>query len=187
MCLCEFFCFVDGSAGGPRYADSASRVLLVHGVCLFNVAMESVTSRGMHTVHPEWGTSLLPFLPSPPSPSPPLPLMQSKVGEFLQLAGNTLVSFLEAYRDSAPPNEVHPEAQFVLALCGTITSEVPMFLLAALISSFPFPPSLLPSPLLSLDIAASTYGREFLCSCEDGRRLIDTLCSVLGTTPPLRH
>lgn len=49
--------------------------------------------------------------------------LQSKVGEFFHLTGSTLVSFLEAYHDSTPPNETHPEAQFVLALCGTITSK----------------------------------------------------------------
>lgn len=216
--------------------------MLFHGFSLLYVAMESVTSRGMHTVHSERGEDslclfsppalfylytlpppsflssfLLPLLviPSssslflPPlsrsllpsflfSPSPLLPLLsfpslflllslsqtlshpslfsQSKVGEFLQLAGSTLLSFLEAYRDSAPPDETHPEAQFVLALCGTITSEI-----AVMLTVHGYHHCHLIG--VDLDIAASTYGRDFLCNCEDGTRLIDTLCSVLGTTP----
>ena len=38
-------------------------------------------------------------------------------------------------------------------------------------------------PLLLADIAASTYGRDYLANCEDGRKLIDTLCSVAASTP----
>ena len=43
--------------------------------------------------------------------------------EFLALAGSTLQSFLATYGRGEMPGETSEEAQFVLALCGIITSE----------------------------------------------------------------
>ena len=45
------------------------------------------------------------------------------VSEFLQLAASTLQSYLDTYTTESLPNESSLESQFVLALCGTITSE----------------------------------------------------------------
>ena len=49
--------------------------------------------------------------------------LQSKVSEFLQLVSSTLQSDLATYSDSGMPDEGSEEAQFVLALCGIVTSE----------------------------------------------------------------
>ncbi len=43
--------------------------------------------------------------------------------EFLELMSSTLQSFLTAYTDDLPSMESN-EAQFILALCGIITSEL---------------------------------------------------------------
>ena len=48
--------------------------------------------------------------------------MQEKVSEFLRLGASTLQSYLDTYADSLP-DEASLESQFVLALCGTVTSE----------------------------------------------------------------
>ena len=50
------------------------------------------------------------------------PSPQSKVGEFLRLVGVTLQSYMATYRDGGL-EEDSEESQFVLALCGTITSK----------------------------------------------------------------
>ena len=49
-------------------------------------------------------------------------MVQSKVEEFLSLVSNTLESYLHTYKDEVP-QEVEDETQFVLALCGVITSK----------------------------------------------------------------
>ena len=46
---------------------------------------------------------------------------QSNVGEFLELVGSTLQSYLATYSDELP-GEDSEETQFVLSLCGTVTS-----------------------------------------------------------------
>ena len=48
--------------------------------------------------------------------------LQSKVSEFLELVSSTLQSFLAAYTEDLPSEE-SDEAQFILALCGIVTSE----------------------------------------------------------------
>jgi hypothetical protein len=48
-------------------------------------------------------------------------LFQSQVDEFLQLVSSTLQSYHATYTDGLP-GETSEEAQFVLALCGIITS-----------------------------------------------------------------
>lgn len=50
--------------------------------------------------------------------------LQSKVPEFLALVGNTVVSYLSTYGSDAPEDNSE-DAQFVLSLCGTVTSESP--------------------------------------------------------------
>ena len=49
---------------------------------------------------------------------------QSRIGEFLELVGSTLDSYVQTYKeqDLGPSFEGRKEAQFVLAICGTITS-----------------------------------------------------------------
>ena len=70
---------------------------------------------------------MLTFLPSVQVTGPTLLLYctllfsQSKVTEFLGLVSSTLQSYLAAYSDDLP-NEESEEAQFILALCGIITS-----------------------------------------------------------------
>lgn len=81
-------------------------------------------------------------------------LTGSMVSEFLQLAASTLQSYLDTYTTESLPNESSLESQFVLALCGTITN-----------------------------IAASAYGRDFLSTREEGRALIDVLCTSLAEAP----
>ena len=49
--------------------------------------------------------------------------MQAKVAEFLSLVGNTIVSYLSTY-DTDAPEDTSEDAQFVLSLCGTVTSEL---------------------------------------------------------------
>ena len=50
-------------------------------------------------------------------------IMQAKIAEFLSLVGNTVVSYLSTYGSDAP-EETSDDAQFVLSLCGTVTSEL---------------------------------------------------------------
>ena len=50
-------------------------------------------------------------------------IMQAKIAEFLSLVGNTVVSYLGTYGADAP-EETSDDAQFVLSLCGTVTSEL---------------------------------------------------------------
>ena len=49
-------------------------------------------------------------------------LLQAKVAEFLQMVTSTLESYLATYKEDVP-QELADETQFVLALCGIITSE----------------------------------------------------------------
>ena len=49
------------------------------------------------------------------------PNFQSKVDDFLQLVSSTVQSFQVTYSDGVP-QESSEEVQFVLALCGIITS-----------------------------------------------------------------
>ncbi len=108
------------------------------------------------------------------------------MGKFLELVGCTLLSFLEAYQDSGPPDDANSESQFVLSLCGTITS-----MNSCMIKVIPFSLSVLIRGNVcrtifftsSLDIAASTYGRDFLSHSEDGKGLMDIFCSVLVSAP----
>ena len=48
---------------------------------------------------------------------------QSNVGEFLELVGSTLQSYLVTYNDELPAEDSE-ETQFVLSLCGTVTSRL---------------------------------------------------------------
>ena len=49
---------------------------------------------------------------------------QSQMAGFLQLVGLTVESYLSTYsEDSSPLTEDSEEVQFVLSLCGTVTSE----------------------------------------------------------------
>ena len=56
---------------------------------------------------------------------------QSMVNEFLRLVSTTLQSYLATYSDGLP-EESSEEAQFVLALCGIITSRCQYLLLKQL-------------------------------------------------------
>ena len=47
--------------------------------------------------------------------------LQTKVEEFLALVSTTIESYLQSYSDEVPV-ETSEETQFILALCGTITS-----------------------------------------------------------------
>ena len=47
--------------------------------------------------------------------------VQSKVEEFLGLTCTTVQSYVDAYRNDWPQEETN-ESNFILALCGTITS-----------------------------------------------------------------
>ena len=51
-------------------------------------------------------------------------LLQSKVEEFLGLTCSTMQSYVDAYHNDWPQEETN-ESGFILALCGTITSEFP--------------------------------------------------------------
>ena len=70
-------------------------------------------------------------------PTPPFSSSQSKVQEFLALTGSTLQSFLATYGRGEMPGETSEEAQFVLALCGIITSEGATIMGVALSISLP--------------------------------------------------
>ena len=50
--------------------------------------------------------------------------IQSMVSDFFQLGASTLQSYLDAYNTDTLPDECSLESQFVLALCGTITSKL---------------------------------------------------------------
>ena len=50
--------------------------------------------------------------------------IQSMVSDFFQLGASTLQSYLDAYNTDTLPDECSLESQFVLALCGTITSKI---------------------------------------------------------------
>ena len=52
-----------------------------------------------------------------------LHVLQSKVKEFLELAGSTLDTYMATY-DTAEefPSDTYPPAQFITALTGVITS-----------------------------------------------------------------
>ena len=53
-------------------------------------------------------------------------LLQSKVEEFLGLTCSTMQSYVDAYHNDWPQEETN-ESGFILALCGTITSEFSSF------------------------------------------------------------
>ena len=48
---------------------------------------------------------------------------QTKVDEFLSLVSSTLESYLQAYKEDWPQDGME-ETQFILALCGIITSKL---------------------------------------------------------------
>ena len=58
-------------------------------------------------------------------------ILQAKIAEFLSLVGNTIDSYLSTHSTDAP-EENSEDAQFVLSLCGTVTSESPAGLLSHL-------------------------------------------------------
>ena len=106
------------------------------------------------------------------------------MGEFLQLVGVTVESFLSTYEQDLPA-ENSEEVQFVLSLCGTVTSEggregqrkegrggrkAPMYHSTSL-----------------TDVAASAYGRDFLSTHPEGKALLETLSSVLSSSPLSPH
>ncbi|XP_052278088.1 heat shock factor 2-binding protein-like isoform X2 [Dreissena polymorpha] len=80
-------------------------------------------------------------------------LAGTKVDEFLSLVSSTLGSYVAAYRADWPKDSTE-EAQFILALTGTITN-----------------------------IAASAYGRDVLCTNTMGRQVLDTFITVLTEAP----
>jgi len=51
-------------------------------------------------------------------------ILQTKVDEFLSVISNTLESYLITYSEDPLPAINSDEVQFVLALCGIITSKV---------------------------------------------------------------
>ena len=120
--------------------------------------------------------------------------MQAKVAEFLSLVGNTIVSYLSTYGTDAP-EETSDDAQFVLSLCGTVTSELPASFLSLSLSLSHFVQQLEPHfmqrqsvdclkyQLLPLDIAASAFGRDYLATSDEGKVLLETLCNVLASNP----
>ena len=103
------------------------------------------------------------------------PLFQAKVDDFLELVSSTVQSFHSTYSDGLP-QESSQEVQFVLALCGTITSKQPIKPLMNRITPIPI-------PVLFIDIGASGFGREYLSSHATGHTLIDVFCSILSETP----
>ncbi|XP_065914564.1 heat shock factor 2-binding protein-like isoform X1 [Dysidea avara] len=80
-------------------------------------------------------------------------LAKSNVGEFLELVGSTLQSYLATYNDELP-DENSEETQFILSLCGTVTN-----------------------------MAASAYGRDYLAKKPEGQSLIDLYCTTLSEAP----
>ena len=114
------------------------------------------------------------------------------MNEFLGLVSSTLQSYLAAYSDDLPSEESE-EAQFILALCGVITSTCVCGRGVGMVSvnrnlcvdcesaQLSVPPP--PHTHTHTDIAASAYGRDYLAGCESGRVMIDMLCSVLANAP----
>ncbi|XP_052792100.1 heat shock factor 2-binding protein-like [Mya arenaria] len=80
-------------------------------------------------------------------------LAGTKVDEFLSLVSSTLASYVSAYREDWPRDDTE-ETHFILALCGIITN-----------------------------IAASAYGREFLCTNPTGKEILDTYIKALSDAP----
>lgn len=108
------------------------------------------------------------------------------MSEFFELISGTLESYLTTYSGDMPDEESQ-ETQFILALCGIVTSKLSLGHLACLVTH---KIQLHPSHTLvflyfsvSLDIAASPYGRDYLANGVEGRALIDILCSVLASSP----
>lgn len=109
--------------GSSAAALTASRLLYLDGSSLLYTALESLQTGGMYPFHPQWGRDF-----SSHGQLHRIQMLtytckhtQSKVSEFLQLGATTLQSYLDTYTDSLP-EEGSLESQFVLALCGTITS-----------------------------------------------------------------
>ncbi|CAH1797078.1 unnamed protein product [Owenia fusiformis] len=81
-------------------------------------------------------------------------LAEAKIDDFLQLVGSTVETFSNTYKNDTPQPENSEETQFVLSLCGIVTN-----------------------------IAASSYGRDFLMTKPAGSGLVDTFINVLAETP----
>ncbi len=58
-------------------------------------------------------------------------LFQSKVNDFLVIVSSTIESYIQTYKDDVP-QEQSEETQFILGLCGIITSKyesIPTYIL----------------------------------------------------------
>ncbi|KAK6970324.1 heat shock factor 2-binding protein [Biomphalaria glabrata] len=77
-----------------------------------------------------------------------------KNSEFLKLTCIAVQGYLAAYRTSDWPHHNTDEAKFILSICGIITN-----------------------------VAASSQGREYLASCQEGCEVMNTFISFIGKAP----
>lgn len=92
------------------------------------------------------------------------------------------------YSDELPP-ESSEEAQFVLALCGIITSKQRGTIVHTACLHLPkvqykhLGLVVTRNYSIPIDIGASAFGRDYLSTNEAGHALIDVFCSILAETP----